>query len=65
MNLRRIAENLKRIRGTRSKAEMASLLGVTVSAVGNYENGLRIPRDETKLKYADIAGKTVDEIFYI
>ena len=29
-----------------------------------YENGERIPRDETKIKIAAYYGKTVEEIFF-
>lgn len=64
MNVDKIASNLRRIRGERSVDEMASLLDVTPSSVRNYENGWRIPRDETKVKYAEIAEHSVDEIFY-
>lgn len=64
MNTEKIAGNLRRIRGDRTLAEMASLLGVTTAAVGNYEQAARIPRDETKVKYAEISGLSVEEIFY-
>lgn len=60
----KIAQKLRGIRGDRTLAEMASLLGVTTSAVGNYEQASRMPRDETKMKYAEISGLSVEEIFY-
>lgn len=66
MNKEKISKKLKEIRekNNSTQAEMAALLGVTLAAVGNYEQGTRIPRDETKMKYAEIAGESVDAIFY-
>lgn len=65
LNCEKIAKNLRKIRGDRTLSEMALLLGVTTSAVGNYEQAIRIPRDETKVKYAEISGLSVEDIFYI
>lgn len=65
MNPKKIAEILRNIRGDRTQAEMAELVGVTVSAIANYEGGTRIPRDETKLRYAEISGMPIEKIFYI
>lgn len=64
MDLVKMAENLIRIRGNLSREEMANVLGVSVSAVQMYENGARIPRDETKLKYAEFSGESIDSIFF-
>lgn len=64
MKTQRIAEKLKEIRGNKTQAEMAKMLNITVSAVGNYERGDRIPRDEVKLKYAAISGLSVEDIFF-
>lgn len=64
MNENIIAKNLRDIRGNKTQGEMAEILGVTTSAVTNYECGTRIPRDETKRAYAKFSGKTVDEIFF-
>lgn len=66
MNKEKISKKLKAIRekNNSTQAEMAKLLGVTLAAVGNYEQGIRIPRDETKIRYSEIAGESVDAIFY-
>ncbi|MEG0093186.1 MAG: helix-turn-helix transcriptional regulator [Erysipelotrichaceae bacterium] len=64
MNNKKIADKLKEIRGKYSRNYMASFLGVSVSAIQMYENGERIPRDETKLKYAEFAKESVDSIFF-
>ena len=46
------------------QAELAKHLGITEQAYSAYERGLRIPRDETKLKIAELYGLTVDDIFF-
>ncbi|KAB1364127.1 MULTISPECIES: helix-turn-helix domain-containing protein [Bacillus cereus group] len=39
-------------------------LGVTQSAVSQYERGIRVPEDHIKKKIADIFEVTVDYIFF-
>lgn len=65
MDSEKIARILVDLRGSRSRAEVAAALNLSVSAVAMYENGDRIPRDETKLKIAEYYGKSVEEIFYV
>ncbi|EHO21594.1 hypothetical protein HMPREF9466_00451 [Fusobacterium necrophorum subsp. funduliforme 1_1_36S] len=48
--MNKIAEKLKILRGNRSQKEVAEALGITPAALSNYEQGIRIPRDETKKK---------------
>ena len=55
---------LRELRGSKSMADVANALGITPSAVGNYEQGIRIPRDEIKKKIAEYFGKSVGEIFF-
>ena len=64
MDAEKIARILVDLRGSKSRAEVAAALNLNVSAVAMYENGDRIPRDETKLKIAEYYGKSVEEIFY-
>lgn len=64
MDSEKIARILVSLRGDKSRAEVAAALNLSVSAVAMYENGDRIPRDETKLKIAEYYGKSVEEIFY-
>ena len=52
------------LRGNKSQQELATVLGVSVSAIGMYEREERVPRDEIKRKIAAYFGKTVQEIFY-
>jgi len=59
-----MGEKLKKLRGKKSQTEVAKSLGISTSAVSMYELGMRIPRDEVKIKYADYYGKTVQHIFF-
>ena len=45
-------------------AAVAKAIGVSVSALAMYENGARIPRDETKRRIAEHYGRSVGEIFF-
>lgn len=64
IKMEEIAERLIKLRGERSREEIANAVGVSVSAIGMYENGERIPRDITKIKLARYYNCTVQEIFF-
>lgn len=53
-----------RIEGGETQRELADGIGVTVMAVSQYESGLRIPRDEIKIKIAAHFGRSVETIFF-
>lgn len=55
--------DLRREYGER-QADVAEAIGVSISAVGNYESGQRIPTDDVKMKYAKHYGVSVSDIFY-
>ncbi|WP_206921876.1 helix-turn-helix transcriptional regulator [Alicyclobacillus suci] len=59
-----IAERLVSLRGTRSREEAASAIGISVSALQMYENARRIPRDDIKVKLAEYYGVSVQELFF-
>lgn len=59
-----IAERLVAARGDRTRQEVASAVGISLSALSMYENGQRVPRDEIKMALANYYGKTVQELFY-
>lgn len=59
-----VAERLIKARGGKKREEVASAIGVSLSAITMYENGERIPRDETKIKLAEFYNKTVQELFF-
>lgn len=64
MNAKAIGARLLKLRGVRSREEVANAIGVSISAISMYENGERIPRDEIKLKIADFYHESVQELFY-
>lgn len=59
-----IGHKLMQLRGRLSREEVASALGISVSALQMYENGRRVPRDDIKVKLADFYGVTVQTLFY-
>lgn len=58
------AEKLIKLRGKRSREEVAKAVGVSLSAIAMYEQGERIPRDDIKVKIAEYYHSTVQEIFF-
>lgn len=64
MDSEEIARKLVVLRGDRSRQEVSKALGISLSALAMYENGDRIPRDETKKRIASFYGKSVEEIFF-
>ena len=59
-----VAERLIKARGDKKREEVASAIGVSLSAITMYENGERTQRDETKIKLAEFYNKTVQELFF-
>lgn len=64
MDKRKIGRKLVLLRGNKTREEVAADLGISCSALGMYEQGNRIPRDEIKIKIATYYGKSVEEIFF-
>lgn len=65
MDAKKIGAILIKLRGeNRTQQEVADSIGVTVSAIGMYERGERIPRDEIKIRLAEYYGKSIGEIFF-
>lgn len=64
MNRKQIARRLVGLRGNRTREETAKAVGISVSALGMYETGRRIPQDEIKIRFARYFGVTVQEIFF-
>lgn len=61
-----IAKKLTELRQKKQKTqqEVASALGLSVSAIAMYEAGVRVPRDEVKLALAQYYQTTVGYIFF-
>ncbi|MCI6511911.1 MAG: helix-turn-helix transcriptional regulator [Coprococcus catus] len=64
ISAKEIGERLLKLRGERTREEVANAIGVSLSAVSMYENGDRIPRDAIKIKIASFYQKSVQEIFF-
>ena len=58
------SRNLKDLRGERTLGEVAKAVGISVSSLGMYETGRRIPRDDVKIRIAKYYGTTVAAIFF-
>ena len=64
MNPAEIGKRLVKLRGKRTQEEVANAVNMSVSAIGMYERGERIPRDEAKMTIAKYYDTTVQSIFY-
>lgn len=64
MNAKKIGQRLRTMRGSRTLENVARALNLTPAAIGMYERGERIPRDEIKAKLAVYYNTTVGEIFF-
>ena len=61
-----IGSILRQLREEKGKtiAEASDEIGISQSAIGMYESGKRIPRDEIKIQIAKYYGLAVEAIFY-
>lgn len=53
-----------RLRAGMERSTLAAELGVTTTAVGNWERGERKPRPRFMAKIAELLGTTVDDLFF-
>lgn len=63
---RKLGNKLRKLRMDAgiSRKQLADMFGVTVSAVGMYEQGRRTPSDDIKIKYSMMFDKRIDELFF-
>lgn len=59
-----IGQRLIKLRGNKTQEEVATALGISLSAIGMYERGERMPRDEVKIAIAKYFDTTVQSIFF-
>lgn len=59
-----VGERLRKLRGDIPMQTVADANGISVSALGMYETGKRIPRDEIKVKLAKYFGTTIEALFF-
>lgn len=66
MNSKTIGCTLKDLRQKKGKTleEVSADLNITPSALSNYENGIRIPRDTIKIRIAEYYNRSVSTIFF-
>lgn len=64
MDAKEIGARLCALRGERTQSEVADAVGVSRSAICNYEQGFRIPKDDVKVLLAKYYRSTVAKIFY-
>lgn len=55
---------LVELRGAKSQAEVAESVGISTSALGMYETGKRVPRDEIKVALSRYFGVSVGYLFF-
>ena len=59
-----VGQKLRKLRGSRSKAEVAEAIGVSESSYIKYERDERNPSDAVKVRIADYYGRKVGFIFF-
>lgn len=61
-----IGDTLKELRQAKGKTveDVAREIGITPSALSNYENNLRVPRDNIKIAISDYYRKPIQKIFF-
>lgn len=64
MNPIEIGAKLLKLRGEKTRSEVADALKISQSALAMYESGQRIPRDNIKIRIADYYKKPIYEIFF-
>lgn len=57
-------EKLRDLRGSRTQAEVAEAVGISASAYASYEQGVRVPKDNIKIRLAEYYRKSVSYIFF-
>ena len=66
MDGKKIGARLKQLRSMSnlSQEKLAKKLGISFTAYTKYERGLRVPRDEVKIKIANYYNMSVGKIFF-
>ncbi len=64
MDAKAIGKKLVSLRGDKTQEEVAKAIGVSISAIGMYESGRRIPRDGVKIALANYYGMNIQSLFF-
>lgn len=59
-----IGTRLRQLRGDKTLEEVANAVHISTSALGMYEQGRRVPRDDVKVALARYYGVGVEALFY-
>lgn len=61
-----IGDTLRELRKAKGKtiAQVAGEIGITPSALGNYESNIRVPRDTIKVAISEYYKKPIQKIFF-
>ena len=59
-----VGRRLRKLRGGENRDDVAAAVGISASALGMYECGQRMPRDEIKISLANYFGTTVQDLFF-
>ena len=59
-----IGKKLRELRGTKTIQEVSQDTGIGITALSNYENGYRVPRDETKFVLAKYYNVNLEDLFF-
>lgn len=59
-----IGRRLRKLRGIRTRTGTAKQIGISYSALSQYECGAKIPNDKTKVLISNYFGVSVQEIFF-
>lgn len=60
-----MGRRLIQLRGKQKPSIVAKGVGISQSALSNYEAGIRIPRDDIKAALANYYGTTIQAIFFV
>ena len=64
LNKAEIGKKLVELRGDKSREQVAVDLGISYSALVSYEMGVRIPRDEVKIRIASYYNTPIEDMFF-
>ena len=64
MDTKKIGNKLRELRGSKTVKTVAEDNGLSMSAVCMYESGLRVPKDDIKIRLAKYYGVQVESIFF-
>lgn len=59
-----IGERLRSLRGAKTQKEIGDAIGVTATAISQYERGERVPADDIKVALARYFNSTVEAVFF-